>query len=250
MKNKIAVFYTIGQVNNWEEEFYLPQLNRIQNSDFYPEIEFIDINVVENHYPLPFISDKTRNIVYGKSYKNNTLNWHKHIYNFCLKNPGYKILQFHSLGVSYDQDDEYKKNKLNFRNYLETINIDKGNYCIELLNHYDLVGTDLRQKAVFYNGIDALSEGAEEKAIKFHAPHFQGGFWWSTSEYISSLDLSFLNQNVVYQRYLPELWIGSNNPKIYNFYSSNQNHYIEYITPPYNFILEKTIEHLNTLTVI
>jgi hypothetical protein len=250
MKDKIAVFYTIGQINDWwEEEFYTKQLTRLQNSTFYENIDFIDINVVGDYLPLPFILNKTRNIAYGKSHENNSLNWHEHIYNFCLNNLDYKILQFHSLGVSYDQDDEYKENKINFRNYLETINIDKGNYCIELLNHYDLVGTDLVQKAVFYNGIDALSEGAEEKAIKFHAPHFQGGFWWSTSKHIFNLNLDYLIQEVPYKRYLPELWLGSNNPKIYNFYSSNQNHYYEKVDPPYDFILEKTKEHLNKLLI-
>jgi len=246
MGNKIAVFYTIGQTNNWEEEFYTFQLNRLQNSTFYKNIDFIDINVVGDCLPLPFILDKTRNIIYGKSYKNNSLNWHKHIYDFCVNNPDYKIFQFHSLGVSYNEGD-YKDNKSIFKNYLETLLIDNGEYCNNLLDYYDVVGTDLVKNAIFYNGVNWRDNDAEEKAIKFYAPHFQGGFWWATSKYISNLDLNYLNQEVPYQRYLSELWLGSNNPKIYNFYSSNQNHYIEKVDPPYKFILENTKEHLNKL---
>lgn len=249
MDNKVAVFYTIGQTNNWEIDFYTSQLTRLQNSSFYQNIDFIDINVVGDCLPLPFILDKTRTILYGKSFQNNSLEWHKHIYDFSIKNPNYKILQFHSLGVSYEEG-EYRDNKLNFKDYLETISIDNGDYCLNLLDYYDLVGTDLIQEAIFYNGVNWQDNDAEERAIKLYAPHFQGGFWWSTSNHIAKLDLNYLTQDVPYKRYLPELWLGLNTPKIYNFYSSNQNHYIEQIDPPYNFILEKTKEHLNKLSLL
>lgn len=239
MKDKIAVFYTIGQIDDWwEEEFYTKQLTRLQESIFYKDIDVININVIGNRLPLPFILDKTNTIIYSDFAPNGSSEWHQYIYNFCLKNPDYKILQFHSIGVSYKYEEEHKSNKLKFRDYLETIIIDNGQDCINLLNNYDLVGTDLVQTAIFDFG----------KYI-FDSPHFQGAFWWAKANYISTLDPSYLFQDVPYQKYLTELWIGINNPKIYNFYSSNQNHYYEEVNPPYDFILEKTKEHLNKLSI-
>ena len=247
MNDKIAVFYTIAQVNDWwSTEFFEKQINRLKTSGLYNNIDFIDILVVgSNHLPLPFIPDKTRNITYGKEFLNNSKNYHKHIWEFSIKNPNYKILQFHSLGVSWPEF--HKDEKSTFKNYLETLLIDNWDKCINLLNHYDCVGTDLMPQAIFYNGYDPDDLENEDKWTKFNAPHFQGGYWWATSNYIANLDLKYLDQEVHYNRYLPELWIGSNNPKIYNFYTSWKNQYIEFVDPPYESIFHHYEFQLNEL---
>jgi len=53
MNDKIAVFYTIAQVNDWwSTEFFEKQINRLKTSGLYNNIDFIDVLVVgSNHLP-------------------------------------------------------------------------------------------------------------------------------------------------------------------------------------------------------
>jgi hypothetical protein len=246
MSEKIAVFYSIAQVNEWwSTEFFKKQMSRLTDSGLYDSIDFIDISIGHDHLPLPFIPNKTRNITYGKEYLDNSKEFSIRIWEFCKNNPNYKILNFHSLGVSWTQTHQLEK--AIFRNYLETILIDNWFNCVQLLDYYDLVGTDLVPEAVFYNGYSPDDHENKDKWTRFYAPHFQGGFWWSKSNYISQLDPEFLNQDVNYKRYLPELWIGTANPAICNMYSSTKNHYREIITFPKEEIFKNCVEHLNQL---
>ena len=246
MNDKIAVFYSIAQVHDWwATEFFEKQINRLITSGLYDNIDFIDIAIGHNHLPLPFIPNKVRNITYGKEYLDNSKEYHKRIWEFCSNNPGYKILQFHSLGVSWQ--NYHKEEKSTFRNYLETLLIDNWEKCTLLLDYYDCVGTDLMPQAIFYNGYDPDDLENEDKWTRFDAPHFQGGYWWATSDYISSLSLEYLDQPVHYKRYLPELWVGSNSPKIYNFYTSWKNQYIEFVDPPYENIFSHYNNTINKL---
>lgn len=77
--------------------------------------------------------------------------------------------------------------------------------------------------AVLYgwkNCIKLLDEGADAVGpnLRYHTwwghyPHFSGGYWWTTSAYIRTLDSSYLydsNTKFPINRFLIELWIGSN----------------------------------------
>jgi len=235
MKHKIAVFYNIGQSDNdswWEGEFYLKQINRLKNSGLYDHIDFIDI-FVHGDDLLPFYPDKTRNIVYNKSANFFNL----HIYEFCKQNPEYKVFQFHSLGVSW-QNSFHEESKQAFRDYLEFFNIDQWELCVKALNTFDCAGIDLVPNAVYYNEAGEISEN-------FSAPHYQGGFWWARADYVSQLDPTYLDQDVRYKRYLNELWLFTKHPHYFNFYSSFVNHYLEVIRVDYESILNQCTEFLN-----
>ena len=196
MKDKIAIFYVIAQVGNWwEDEFYTKQINRLTSSGLYDQIEFIDIMVGGGYKPLPSLPSKVRDVMYLQPKILNVNKFYKHIWNFCHLNPDYKVLFFHSLGISYENQPE-SDNKLAYRDYLEFFSLDHWKECTELLNHYDCVGNEYNEMAVFYpQGFDWSFAGVDEtqnlefkdKIKRFYAPHFQGGFWWANSNHIVSL---------------------------------------------------------------
>lgn len=232
---KIAAFYIVAQSNingDWEKTHFTEQINVLKDSHLYENIEFIDL-IVKGKEPLREVPSKVNNIYqFGdKTNLNNTYGsfWGmKFIWEFCRKNPDYKILIFNSIGIS-SSDPEYLKNKRAWRKYLEYCNITRWKECIELLDYYDCVGTDYLSHAVYRNG-----------EICIYAPHYQGGpFCWANASYIARLDPDYLTQNVEWAYYLGELWIGSKDPNAYNIHTSNVNHYLCEYKPDFNLIKDK-----------
>jgi hypothetical protein len=85
--------------------------------------------------------------------------------------------------------------------------------CVELLEQYDCVGTDWTTRHPNDNSVVD--------------PHYSGNFWWANSSYISRLDPNYLNE----RRHNSEYWIGTGNPKYFNFFSSNRNKYLFPVLP-------------------
>lgn len=238
MKN-IAVFYLIGQFEPWwNSDFFTPQITLLKQSDLYDNIDFLDIFVAGKKLPLPFIPDKIRNISYCSTPLKEEANAMQAIYDFAIDNPGYKILFFHSEGITH-LNRPTKDSKLAWRQHLEFCNIKLWPLCYELLNFYDCVGADYIHQCTFNNGKDVI-----------RAPHYPGFFWWANSNYIRKLDRNFFNQNVSYSRYLAELWIGSSEPR---YYCMNKVDYNFYYSPPFEFdpnVIElRNKEHLENLKI-
>lgn len=243
--SKIAIFYMIGQYGEqWESDFYNDQINLLHNSGLYDKTQLIEV-YVKGRTPLQNIPEKFNNITYigeleeetpinKKLYR--TYNYiQQRMWNFSQCNPDYKILFFHSLGVSHGNPTIYK-NKYAWRKYLETLLIGNWKECLELLDYYDCVGTEYVPLGSYTNQTNVI-----------YAPHYQGFFWWANSNYIKKLDPNYMYQDVVWQPWLCELWIGSGNPRAYSFFNSGMNHYEQEIHPPYDSILSICRTHLNRL---
>lgn len=258
MKDKIAIFYVIAQIGNWwKDEFYTKQIDRLVSSGLYDQIEFIDIMVGGGYEPLPHLPSKVRDVMYLQPKILNVNKFYKHIWEFCNLNPDYKILFFHSLGISYETHPQVKY-KLSFKDYLEYFSLDNWEKCTELLNFYDCVGNEYNEEAVFYPegfndsliGVDESLPEYKNKIKRFYSPHFQGGFWWANSNYIKQLDPNFLNQDVYYKNYLNELWVCSKPHKAYSFYDSGLNYYVYDLNFSREDIILNTQNHLNHLNKI
>jgi hypothetical protein len=249
--HKIAVFYMIGQFNNpnWKKDFFDDQMNVLKESGLYDEIQFIDIffdATPMNYIPIEDIPDKTNNFVYyrskeeAKPHYNTKYNLLNHaqqkIWLFSHANPEYKILFFGPHGITHFADQELSKRKYKWRKYMETLLIKNWKQSIDLLEYYDCVGTDYIEEAVFING-----------TVRFKAPHYPGHFWWANARYISRLNPLYSYQAVPWQPWLCELWIGSENPKAYNYYSSGMNQYFAEIDPPFDEIMKTAENHLKEL---
>lgn len=236
---KIAVFYMIGQFGDKWKEIYDYQINLLIKNNLYEHIQFIDVYVIGKEQ-LPFTLEKFNNITYlgyqeeeipsnKKLYRGDKIIF-KNIWLFSKLYSNYKILFYHALGVSSPKNL--------WRTYLENINIGYWKECVELLDYYDCVGTELVSLASYKNN-----------TIEFPAPHYQGGFWWANTSYLQRLDPFYFHSPIEIQQFLGELWIGTGSPKAYSFYNTNLLNQLSLtsFSPPYSEILYDTRKHLEDL---
>lgn len=232
--DKLVAFYLIGQfTDKWDKDFFIPQMELLKLTGLYDQLVFIDIHVSGGKQPLPFVPDKIRRITYHSTPLQEENEMLAQVWEFASKNPGYKILVFHSDGVTHIKGI-MKERKRAWRSFLEFCTIELWSRCVTLLNFYDCVGPDYIHSAVY----------GDQAQYRLRAPHYPGMFWWANSSYIKSLDVDFLQQDVPWRRYLAELWIGTGSPKEYTIHRSNVNCYETVINPDYTAIKSTTDNHL------
>jgi len=208
--NKIAVFYHLGQFGQWERLFQ-EQMNSLVVSGLYQATSFIHIGI-NGKDPIPLQLDK-----FKLHYNNNQIleaDTLKSLYDFCLENPEYRVLYFHTKGST----QENTKNRFNvdkWRLYLEYFNIHHWKKCIQKLKEYDTVGTEYSYETGLINQNTGVTEWESN-------PHYAGNYWWANARYISSLDPAYLyDDDKGWTRYRSEFWIGTGNPNKYSFYQTN-----------------------------
>lgn len=217
---KIALFYHLYQANDWIDLF-LEQFTRVKNSGLMDAASHIHIGV-NGDSPLPLNdiditgSKLERIIVSNNLYRESEADTLVDLWKFSKARPDYKILYFHSKGVTHLaktkegwQPTGQSPYVQRWREYLEYFNIDKWNTCVDHLNHYDCAGTEwVPPSACIQIGHDTH-------------PHYSGNFWWARSEYVSKLSLSslYLHKNNC------EKWIATANPNCFSFWFSNRDLY-------------------------
>lgn len=218
--NEIAIFYHLYQVNNWQDLFE-EQMNKIRSTGLLGAADFIHIGI-NGDQPVVFNVEKNHTIKHNPiEFFDGEMQTLSDLYDFCCCNKDYKVLYFHSKGIS-THTTEYGSNVEFWRKYMEKFNIENWEKCCQLLNDYDCVGTEWETEMLL---------GGQT----FIAPCYAGTFWWATAEYISRLDRDFLFTDVMgmpgTRRYQSEFWIGSGKPNHYNFYNSNKNKYYSAVMP-------------------
>jgi hypothetical protein len=231
MSKKTAIFYHLFQTGDWVQIF-TNQIIKLQASGLYDAADYIFINVNGNQ-EMPFLLEKAC-FNHNKNYDQSTEYFAlKALYDYsCIQDSN--VLFLHGKGVTWSTEDrrntEMAKNVRNWTKYMEHFVIERWRDCIDLLGEYDCVGTEWANEAVFSNG-----------SHTFKIPHYAGGMWWATSDYIKTLNPNFVTNNMVIGRFASELWIGTNNPKHYNFWSSNRNLYFNELQE-YEYKMEKSNE--------
>lgn len=197
---KIAIFYHIAQMG-MSAFIYQQQLHRLYSSGLIEAADYIHFGVNGDN-ELFNVPDKV--IV-----KQNQ-NWEEEtetlldLKNFSQKNLDYRILYFHTKGVS--------KGTLianAWRLMMEYFVIDKWKECVKYMNDYDCVGSNLK-----ILGPTTWSDGTKTWE-KVGTQHFVGNFWWSNASYVSQLSDDFLRSNFRLDR---EFWIGTGNGKMKSLY--------------------------------
>lgn len=235
--SKIAVFYFLAQFDGWEEDYYVPQTELLRTSGLYENIDFIDINISNQKYPLPYNPDKIRNVTYRSEKLKEENGTIQSIWDFAQDNPGYKVLFFHTLGITWkNREATFYTNRMQTRKHLETCCIELWKECTELLDFYDTVGTNYIENCNFADG----------KYI-FRSPHYPGNFWWANTNYLRTLDRKFFTQDVPWNRYLSELWIGSGNPRAIAIDQHRTNTYNNFIEFDAARIKENAANHIKQL---
>lgn len=126
------------------------------------------------------------------------------------------IFRYHTKGLSQLHNHNRTKS-LQWNSYLDYYNIVNWKNCVEKLETYDVAGVNVHQPT-----------------------HFSGNIYWANSNYIKTLPqfpkphLNNYKKNIPHSyslRHDSELWIGLNNPKIYE--AHHYKHANVYnVTPP------------------
>jgi hypothetical protein len=215
---KIIIFYHVYQYKGWERLFY-DQINSLVISGLYHACDLIHIGI-NGDEELPFNLPKFKiNYNINKNSESDTL---KSLHDFCVYNPDYKVMYFHTKGVATDYLYITK-----WRYYMEYFIIHRWKDCIQALNEYDTVGTEY----IFHSTLINQNTGEEETEWN---PHYSGNFWWVNSSYITKLDPNYLYlEDKGWSRYRSEFWLGTGQPNPFEFYNSvhSKGDKWEYITP-------------------
>jgi hypothetical protein len=193
--NKIAVFYHVGQIGDWKR-IYQEQMHTIQISGLYDACSHFSTRVNGNQN-LPYsLSKQTIGYNDNQVLEANTL---ENLWKFCIENPNYNVLYFHTKGVTHiNSPIEFNVNS--WRLYMEYFNIHKWkDRQTELVNH-DASGVELRNMVAY---------GPEY--IPTPALQYAGNFWWAKSSYITKLDPKYLYSGDIWPRGKSETWIGTGN---------------------------------------
>jgi hypothetical protein len=209
LNKEIYVFYHLYQTNLWQD-FFCEQMLSLKNSGLYDYAKKIFV-CVNGSNELPFYTSKLTVYYNDKKYWHSEAGTLKHLYKFC-NNTNCLVCYFHSKGVS---KSTFFVNS--WRRYLESFIFFKWKTCVKLLTTNDVVGVEWKTNDLMLQ---------EFRLFKNFYGYFSGNFWWANSTYISQLNLQNLfsltntSKQKIHPRILftlPELWIGSNNPKVYNF---------------------------------
>jgi hypothetical protein len=212
---KIAIFYHIAQMG-MGAFIYQQQVHRLYTSGLIQAADHIHFGV--NGDQELFNVPKKAIVKINQDWKEETETMID-LKNFAHENPDYKILYFHTKGVS--------KGTLianAWRLMMEYFVIDKWTKCVEMLNEYDCVGANMNPV-----GVTLWEDGRVTHPVS-GTYNYTGNFWWSNAKHIQTLDHKFLTSNYRIDR---ELWIGSNpdsNPgSIYQpgVYESYEHFYTE-----------------------
>jgi hypothetical protein len=141
---------------------------------------------------------KVKVVAYEKNNEEtDTLKW---VRDYSVKNANDYVLYFHTKGIT-----QFSKATEDWRHYMEYFTIEKWKDCVaKLKENYSCCG-------VLWNKDTPVGD----------FPHFSGGFWWATTNYIQTLDHSYLDSGWRYHR---EFWIGSNKKcRPFEFHNSRLN---------------------------
>lgn len=192
---KIALFYHIYQAGLWKEIFE-EQFGLIKDSGLYDAADYIHFGINGN---MTF-NDPNVNSVINRNQHMEETETLKSLMNFSQNNSGYKILYIHTKGAT-----KYNMLMDDWRKMMNYFCIERWRENIPLLNKYDALGCNYF-----------------EDTWLGHYPHFSGNFWWSNTDYITTLDNNFLKTN---RRWDREFWIGTGKGKMHEVYNSKIDHF-------------------------
>jgi hypothetical protein len=197
---KIAIFYHIAQIG-LGAAIYQQQLHRLYSSGLIKSASYIHfgVNGDQELFNVPDRAIIKRNKNLGD--ESDTLT---SLRDFCKENSEYKVFYFHTKGVS-----KHTLNGESWRLMMEYFVIDKWKECIQYLNNYDTVGSNLK-----ILGPTLWSDG-QKSWEKAETLHYVGNFWWANASYVNTLSGEFLETDLRFDR---EFWIGTGKGRMKSLY--------------------------------
>jgi hypothetical protein len=142
----------------------------------------------------------------------------KQVIYFSKLHPDYKVLYLHTKGVSYKQDHYFYPGIISWINYMLYCLVGHAENCMQLLNTYDTVGTNIKEH-------DA------------NPIHYSGNFWWAKASYLQQLPITIFKE-----KYDCEFFTLSKNPKWFNIMKLHQMYEISYHPSIYEHIVNDIIK--------
>jgi len=228
---KKHIFYHVFPRFNWCD-LVQEQISNIFESGLYDNIESFTIillsNDKNNEIWLRSITHKFEKIsiiIEGDEFsaERKTLSF---IHDFAQsRKDNEMVLYMHTKGISWFLDEDYslsgspRRRQVAWRKYMEHFNINLWRNSEKVLSSgsWDVYGVNLRNAPEHYN---------------YHL-HYSGNFWWSTTEYLSSLKKEYYLEDLGREqdRVYCEFWIGSGQyARLYEAHDSGIDHYSEEYT--------------------
>jgi len=192
----IAIFYHLYQHGDWRS-FFNGQSSLLNDSGLVDECQFVHVGV--NGDDVPESHEKFRFVKNTEPLNEETPTLVS-LRDFCVSNPGWKVLYMHTKGITQPMQSTH-----DWRKIMEYYCIERWQECVKKLEEHDAVGC-LYMDHCYYG----------------YFPHFSGNFWWANSDYINKLDDSYLSSGIRQNR---EFWIGSGGGSLYSFHTTGLNHY-------------------------
>lgn len=197
IQRKIAIFYHVYQYGNWSN-LVREQLDLLFSSGLYDACSFIHIGI-NGASEFPF-SDPKYQIRYNPEPWTEETPTLVSLSEFCQPNNNWAVLYLHTKGVTQPIPET-----ADWRRAMEYFCVERWKDCLEQLGSHDTTGC-LFMDECYYG---------------FY-PHYSGNFWWSRSEYVKTLDNSYLLTGIRQNR---EFWIGTGNGSMHSFLNTGLNHY-------------------------
>jgi hypothetical protein len=200
--NKICFLHSCS-INSNSLNILKQMLRCIFNSGLMQELDYLFIvnlgqpvtfNIGNTFRDKVIVINHSENV---KLFEKPTLNL---IWSFSQFHQNVKILYLHTKGVSYNENPSQIND---WRNLMMYFLVEKYDTCLEMLDTYSNVGNNYKDEP---------------------HPHFSGNFWWTTSNYISTLQA--ITSDI---RHDCEWWLLNDDPNVskYTMHNDDVDHYLE-----------------------
>lgn len=188
LNDNVVVFYHTCQLPGWETMFD-EQIELLRSTKLLEEARvFIHINGVE----IPSLRHDNVEYVFNPRPHKEETDTMCAIRDYAASHDNAKILYFHMKGIKSQVSPAWPADPINgteyvtnWRRMMENYVVKDWKLCVNLLKVYDSVGCNYAYAP---------------------RPHWSGGMWWATSEYVRTLDNTLLETESRWDR---EFWIGS-----------------------------------------
>ena len=197
----------IHSCNLGDTTLYNKLIDTIKLNGLYDKLDYIIVCNIGQDI-IDTINSKVKIINYSSDTSLYEIPTLKLMHYFSSLHSEMKILYLHTKGVSYNMKSDLYSNITDWIDCMLYFLTNKHIECLDLLESFDTIGIN------YLGGQN---------------PHYSGNFWWTTSKYISTLNVDKLTDKMS-----AEWWLLSNNKvNKYNMYHSNIDHYMNSYKPPY-----------------
>lgn len=213
---KILGFIHVAIMGNWRE-ILREQLDLIAKSGLRSVTDCLSIGVLGPTEGIKFFQDEVDYYEHDPDLTKFEMHTLRMLHKKCAKNPDSKVWYIHTKGASLKNAPEFE-NSQHWRRYMEHFVITNYKSCVAALDEHDICGVDWERANPHFKDL----WGLEPKN------GFSGNFWWANANYINKIDLGNLTSN----RHAAEhQFVGTAQPRVKNFFTSNLHLYSEPMLP-------------------